>query len=206
MRRIREISRGSLTGQDVVSYDLFRRETEQSVALQRFPSEWMPISQMNGVHLSIPELPRVSPLRNVKNYEDFLTRLEAYPRDRPLHRLAGPGARLQDRRAQDQGAARRAEKALGTKFDIRKFHNALIDDGPLPWDVLEQRIEESDRGAALKATTLSRRTDRFGDWSKCVRRTLLDLMVKDSARAKPATFDCATDFALSIIAFDVRSS
>ena len=36
----------------------------------------------------------------------------------------------------------RAEKALGPKFDIRKFHNALIDDGPLPLDVLEQRIEE----------------------------------------------------------------
>ena len=36
----------------------------------------------------------------------------------------------------------RAENALGPKFDIRKFHNALIDDGPLPLDVLEQRIEE----------------------------------------------------------------
>jgi uncharacterized protein (DUF885 family) len=35
-----------------------------------------------------------------------------------------------------------AENALGPKFDIRKFHNALIDDGPLPLDVLEQRIEE----------------------------------------------------------------
>jgi uncharacterized protein DUF885 len=66
---------------------------------------------MSGVHISIPELPRLAPLRNVKNYDDFLTRT-------------------------------RAEKALGTKFDIRKFHNALIDDGPLPLDVLEQRIEE----------------------------------------------------------------
>ena len=36
----------------------------------------------------------------------------------------------------------KAENALGPKFDIRKFHNALIDDGPLPLDVLEQRIDE----------------------------------------------------------------
>ena len=36
----------------------------------------------------------------------------------------------------------RATKALGAKFDIRKFHNALIDDGPLPLDLLEQRIDE----------------------------------------------------------------
>ena len=36
----------------------------------------------------------------------------------------------------------KASKTLGTKFDIRKFHNALIDDGPLPLDLLEQRIDE----------------------------------------------------------------
>jgi uncharacterized protein (DUF885 family) len=36
----------------------------------------------------------------------------------------------------------RAEKTLGTKFDIRKFHNALIDDGALPLDVLDRRIDE----------------------------------------------------------------
>jgi uncharacterized protein (DUF885 family) len=36
----------------------------------------------------------------------------------------------------------RASKALGAKFDIRKFHNALIDDGPLPLDLLERRIDE----------------------------------------------------------------
>jgi uncharacterized protein (DUF885 family) len=78
LKRIREIDRASLMGQDVLSYDLFLREAEESVALQRFPSEWMPISQMSGVHLNIPELPRLAPLRNVKNYDDFLTRLEAY--------------------------------------------------------------------------------------------------------------------------------
>jgi uncharacterized protein (DUF885 family) len=36
----------------------------------------------------------------------------------------------------------KAEKVLGPKFDIRKFHNALIDDGPVPLDVLERRIED----------------------------------------------------------------
>jgi uncharacterized protein (DUF885 family) len=36
----------------------------------------------------------------------------------------------------------KAQAALGERFDIRRFHNALIDDGPLPLSVLEQRIEE----------------------------------------------------------------
>ena len=35
----------------------------------------------------------------------------------------------------------KATAALGHRFDIRRFHNALIDDGALPLDVLEQRID-----------------------------------------------------------------
>jgi uncharacterized protein (DUF885 family) len=82
LERIRKIDRALLTGQDVLSYDLFRRAAEQDVALQRFPAlvEWMPICQMTGVHIDIPELARVSPLRNTKDYDDFLARLAAYPR------------------------------------------------------------------------------------------------------------------------------
>jgi uncharacterized protein (DUF885 family) len=34
----------------------------------------------------------------------------------------------------------RAKRELGDRFDLRRFHNALLDDGPLPLDVLEQRI------------------------------------------------------------------
>ncbi len=34
----------------------------------------------------------------------------------------------------------RAEAGLGDNFDIRRFHNAVLDDGPLPLDLLDQRI------------------------------------------------------------------
>ncbi|HUQ27225.1 MAG TPA: DUF885 domain-containing protein [Usitatibacter sp.] len=36
----------------------------------------------------------------------------------------------------------KAKAALGDKFDIRRFHNAILDDGPLPLTVLEARIDE----------------------------------------------------------------
>ncbi len=36
----------------------------------------------------------------------------------------------------------KAKAALGERFDIRRFHNALIDDGSLPLTVLEQRIDD----------------------------------------------------------------
>jgi len=36
----------------------------------------------------------------------------------------------------------RARSALGERFDLRRFHNALLDDGPLPLTVLDARIDE----------------------------------------------------------------
>jgi uncharacterized protein (DUF885 family) len=80
LRQIREIDRTLLTGQYIVSYDLYRRTTEETVAFERFPSERMPISPMSGVHISIPESARVAPLRTAKDYDDFLARLAAYPK------------------------------------------------------------------------------------------------------------------------------
>ena len=35
----------------------------------------------------------------------------------------------------------RAERELGVRFDLRKFHTAILADGPLPLDVLEAKID-----------------------------------------------------------------
>ena len=93
LRRLREIDRGRLTGQDIVSYDLALSGAVQDVAMQRFPAgklqlggewltyyEWMPVTQMSGVHIDVPALPRLAPLRNTKDYDDFLARLACVPR------------------------------------------------------------------------------------------------------------------------------
>jgi uncharacterized protein (DUF885 family) len=36
----------------------------------------------------------------------------------------------------------RAQKELGAKFDLRGFHDAVLDEGPLPLDVLDTKINE----------------------------------------------------------------
>eukprot|EP00930_Biecheleria_cincta_P084084 TRINITY_DN73578_c0_g1_i1.p1 TRINITY_DN73578_c0_g1~~TRINITY_DN73578_c0_g1_i1.p1 ORF type:complete len:608 (+),score=99.11 TRINITY_DN73578_c0_g1_i1:39-1862(+) len=37
---------------------------------------------------------------------------------------------------------RRAEAKLGAKFDVRAFHRVILDAGPMPLDILAQRVEE----------------------------------------------------------------
>lgn len=41
-----------------------------------------------------------------------------------------------------------AEKMLGKSFDIRTFHNALLDNGPLPLSILKNQMEEWIKGQA----------------------------------------------------------
>ncbi|HSQ19136.1 MAG TPA: DUF885 family protein, partial [Blastocatellia bacterium] len=50
--RITKIDRSQMTGQDVISYDLFLRDKRLNVEGERFPTEYMPIDQMNGVQIT----------------------------------------------------------------------------------------------------------------------------------------------------------
>jgi uncharacterized protein (DUF885 family) len=36
---------------------------------------------------------------------------------------------------------RRAEQSLGPRFDVKAFHRAVLEDGALPLDVLEEKID-----------------------------------------------------------------
>src|ERR1035438_9712420 len=51
----------------------------------------------------------------------------------------------------------RAQKALGPKFDLKAFHDQVVDSGALPLDVLDQRITAwiQSQSAATKSTRLN---------------------------------------------------
>lgn len=78
--RVQKIDRSQLTGQDVISYDLFLLDKKLNVEGQRFPVEYMPIDQMNGVQISFGQLAGSTPFRNAKDYENYLARLAAFPK------------------------------------------------------------------------------------------------------------------------------
>jgi uncharacterized protein (DUF885 family) len=44
----------------------------------------------------------------------------------------------------------KAEKALGAKFDLRAFHDAVLAEGSVPLPVLEQRIDAFIAGQKAK--------------------------------------------------------
>jgi uncharacterized protein (DUF885 family) len=85
--RLQKIDRRQLSGQDRISYDVFEdgRKNEQRMnaifgALPFGASDsWLPMSTMSGIHTSLSSLPRVTPFRNVADYEAYLKRLTTLP-------------------------------------------------------------------------------------------------------------------------------
>ncbi|HEX4508220.1 MAG TPA: DUF885 domain-containing protein [Alphaproteobacteria bacterium] len=66
--------------QDKLSHDLMMRILEQRIANYGFKEYEMPVSQMNGPHVHLADLPLAVPLDSVKHYEDYVARLHQVPR------------------------------------------------------------------------------------------------------------------------------
>jgi len=80
LERARGIDRKKLGELDQVNLDLFVLNLQTSVEGQRFPSELLPLNQMYGVHRELADLAEVIPRATVKNHEDFIKRIAAYPK------------------------------------------------------------------------------------------------------------------------------
>jgi uncharacterized protein (DUF885 family) len=65
--------------QDKLSHDLMKRILEQRIANYGFKEYEMPVSQMQGPHVALADLPLAVPLDSVKHYEDYVARLHQIP-------------------------------------------------------------------------------------------------------------------------------
>jgi uncharacterized protein (DUF885 family) len=78
-RRLAGIDPERLSESARLDYQLFRRELDEAIEGQRFPSEYLQVTQMGGPHSLLAGLALSMPKRTVKNYEDFLQRMKLLP-------------------------------------------------------------------------------------------------------------------------------
>jgi uncharacterized protein (DUF885 family) len=71
---ITSIDRASLSTNDQLNYDLFRRGAEDAIAGTRFPSEYLAIDARSGPQL-LSQIIELNPNATVKDYEDIISRV-----------------------------------------------------------------------------------------------------------------------------------
>ena len=73
------IDRGQLNAVDRISYDLFKRQTEENVEGNKFPLELPAITQLNGVHQDAAQIFSLMPSSTAEQLETQVARLRALP-------------------------------------------------------------------------------------------------------------------------------
>ena len=77
LRRAQQIDREQLTPQERTSAAIFERLRQERILEYTFRSYLIPITNRGGFHVSFPQLPDWVPLNTVKDYENYVARLEA---------------------------------------------------------------------------------------------------------------------------------
>jgi uncharacterized protein (DUF885 family) len=78
--RLQAIDTTGFSDQDQLSHDLMVRVLQQRITDYNLKEYEMPISQVNGVHTSLADLPNAMPFTTAKQYEDYIARLKQIPR------------------------------------------------------------------------------------------------------------------------------
>lgn len=78
--KLEAISTEGFPEQDRLSHDLLLHVLDNRIADYDLKDYEMPISQMQGIHNGLADLPNSVPLDTVKHYEDYISRLHQIPR------------------------------------------------------------------------------------------------------------------------------
>jgi uncharacterized protein (DUF885 family) len=65
---------------DQLNYELFERELEDNLESAKFRPYLTPVTQQSGLQIDIPELVTYHPFRSLSDFENFSSRLRAFPR------------------------------------------------------------------------------------------------------------------------------
>jgi uncharacterized protein (DUF885 family) len=80
LARFEAIDTTGFPEQEVLNKTLMVRDLQIALEGARFKSWEMPVSQFNGIHTFLPQLASLLAFTNVKDYEDYISRLKQIPR------------------------------------------------------------------------------------------------------------------------------
>jgi len=79
LSRFEAIDPAGFSRQDTLSRQLMIRELRQQIEGAQFKEWEMPVNQMNGMHLELPDLVALTPFNTVTDYDNYLARLRQIP-------------------------------------------------------------------------------------------------------------------------------
>jgi len=79
LTRFEAIDPAGLSREDTLSRELMIRQLRQEVEGSQFKQWEMPVNQMDGLHLELPDLVVLTPFNTVADYENYLARLHQLP-------------------------------------------------------------------------------------------------------------------------------
>lgn len=76
LKSLETVSEKSLKGEDLITFQIFKRDVQIQVEGQKFPSDLIPMHQMNGIQVDFAGMLMMAPRRNLKDYENRLARMK----------------------------------------------------------------------------------------------------------------------------------
>jgi uncharacterized protein (DUF885 family) len=80
LMRFEAIDTTGFPEQEALNKSLMVRDLKEQLEAARFKDWEMPVSQFSGVHINLPQLVSILSFTNVKDYEDYISRLKQIPR------------------------------------------------------------------------------------------------------------------------------
>ena len=80
LKRLKDIAREELSRESQINYDIFARLLSDELSEHEFQTHLMPLTNRWGFHIAFPELPKRTPLKTVRDYENYIARLNDFPR------------------------------------------------------------------------------------------------------------------------------
>ena len=80
LKKINSINRKKLLAEDKINYDLYKLNLERSINGFPFHSYLMPVNQLGGIHIGLPNMVELMPFDTEQDYKNYLSRLEKIPK------------------------------------------------------------------------------------------------------------------------------